>query len=380
MISNKIKNSIIKYLSNQASFSELEELELWIKDASNQKEFSEYVKINYLIDYDMKKFDVINSQKQLLKFINKEKKFYKVKRYVRFAAVVILFLSAGFFYQHNFFSSPLSAIVSAESITLKSQSGNTKILKDDGAIEVVDDDGNIIGIQKGNELIYNTNSKVSKLVYNTLSVPYGKRFALKLSDGTKINLNAGTVLRYPVKFIKGNNRQVFLDGEAYFDVAKDKSHPFIVNAKGINVRVLGTKFNMSSYLEDPNINTVLIEGLVGIYPAGTNYDSKKATLLESGYKATWHRSKNTVTIEKADVGMYTAWISGKIIFKHMQFSTIVKKLERHYNVEIINNNKNLNDEFITASFDLETIDQVFKAINEIHFINYSIDKNKIIIN
>jgi transmembrane sensor len=214
-----------------------------------------------------------------------------------------------------------------------------------------------------------------------LTVPFGKRFALLLSDGTKVHLNAGTSLKYPVKFLKGKERKVFLEkGEAYFDVAKDAKHPFVVNNDKINVRVLGTQFNMSSYPEDANITTVLVEGSVSLYASELEYDANKATLLESGFKADWNKSTTSFKVDKADVEIYTAWIDGKIILKHMTFNSIIRKLERHYNVEITNNNKALGEDFITATFDIETIEQVFEVINEIHSIDYKINKNKIIIN
>ena len=115
----------------------------------------------------------------------------------------------------------------------------------------------MVGNQNGNKIVYDTETTLEKLVYNTIKIPYGKRFELQLSDGTIVHLNSGTTLKYPVKFIASGNRQVFLDGEAFFDVAKDKTHPFVVNADNLNVRVLGTHFNVSNYPEDKLTDIVL---------------------------------------------------------------------------------------------------------------------------
>lgn len=383
MISKKIKNTITKYLSNQASVSELEELELWLEDATNKKEFINYVKINYLIDMNTKKFNTDKSEEKLLAFIFKEKRVIKLKRvkvFFKYAASIAIFLSVAYLYNNN--DETFKEIkIPSEEITLKMDNGNIKVIDEKGTFTIQDKKGKIIGNKKGSELVYDNKGITEQLAYNTLTVPYGKRFAVELSDGTKVHLNAGTSLRYPIKFLKGKNRQVFIEtGEAYFDVAKDLNHPFIVNNSKTSVRVLGTQFNMSAYPEDLNITTVLVEGSVSLYSSEEEYNIKTSTLLKPGFKADWNRGSNIIKIEKADVEIYTAWIDGKIILKHMTFNSIIKKLERHYNVEIVNNNKDLGNDFITATFDIETIEQVFEVINEIHPINYKINKNKIIIN
>jgi hypothetical protein len=385
MISNKIQNIIIKYLSNQASITELDALEVWLENSDNEKEFIKYVKVNYLIDMNLKEFKTKKSEEKLLQFISKEKKVFKLKRvkmFFKYAASIALFISVTYFYNKN---SALPLVdnknILSEEITLKMDNGTIKVIDEKGSFTIQDTKGNIIGNQQGNELVYDTKKVTDKLTYNTITVPYGKRFAVKLSDGTKVHLNAGTSFRYPVKFLKGKDRQVFVEtGEAYFDVVKDIKHPFIVNNNNVNIRVLGTQFNVSSYPEDMNMTTVLVEGSVSLYASQEKYDADKSTLLKPGFKAEWNKSNNFVSVEKADVEMYTAWIDGKIILKHMTFSSIIKKLERHYNVEIINNNKDLGKEFITATFDIETITQVFEVINKVHPINYSISNNKITIN
>tara|TARA_B110000967_G_C18899429_1_gene573479 strand:- start:67 stop:1233 length:1167 start_codon:yes stop_codon:yes gene_type:complete len=384
MISKNIQNILTKYLSKQASFSDLERLEEWLENSANKEEFINYVKINYLVDMNTRQFNTDESEKKLLSFILKEKKIHKLKRvraFFKYAAAVVILIFGAYFYNYSTLSNLEGVAIPSDNITLKTNDGNIQIIDEKGSYNIEDDQGNIIGSQKGTELVYQDKEGVEKLSYNTLTVPYGKRFALLLSDGTKVHLNAGTSLKYPVKFLKGKERKVFLEkGEAYFDVAKDAKHPFVVNNDKINVRVLGTQFNMSSYPEDANITTVLVEGSVSLYASELEYDANKATLLESGFKADWNKSTTSFKVDKADVEIYTAWIDGKIILKHMTFNSIIRKLERHYNVEITNNNKALGEDFITATFDIETIEQVFEVINEIHSIDYKINKNKIIIN
>jgi ferric-dicitrate binding protein FerR (iron transport regulator) len=187
-------------------------------------------------------------------------------------------------------------------------------------------------------------------------------------------------LKYPVQFLKAGSRQVFLDGEAFFSVAKDSVNPFIVNTNELNVRVLGTKFNLSSYPEDQFVNTTLLEGSVAVYNSQDTFDSSKASLLEPGYRAEWNKHDKKILVEEADIAMHTDWLNGKIILRHLPFKNIVKKLERHYNVEIINNNQGLAEELFTASFDVETVDQVFKTFNSTYKMDYKINDRQIIIN
>ena len=384
MVSKKIQNILIKYLNNQASIAEIEEIELWLNNESNKKFFIEYVKVNYLIDLNLKKFNTSNSQKKLLEFISQQKRVKRIRNirvFSKYAAAIVIFLGIFYFVKNDIVSEPTIVKSPKESITLKMSDGSVKVIDEKGDFKIKDRDGNELGTQNGNAIIYNDKVKIEKLVYNTLTVPYGKRFTLKLSDGTKVNLNAGTSLRYPVKFIEGQNRQVFVEtGEAYFNVTKDAKHPFIVSNNKVNIRVLGTQYNVSSYPEDINVSTVLVEGSVSLYNSGDVYKTENATLLKPGYLADWDKRNKSIKIEKADIEVHTAWINGRIILKHMKFGNIIKKLERHYNVKIKNNNKSLEEELITATFDIETIEQVFELINELHPIAYKIINNQIIIN
>lgn len=384
MINKNIQKLIIKYLNKQATYTERNELDLWLENLDNYKVFKAYVKTNYLINLNMDKFDADESKELLLNLISKEKKVYKLRKYTRamkYAAVAVIFLGIGYFYQLGLFSNSIEITSPTENITLELENGNIEIINEDGSSKIVDGQGNILGSQNGTQLVYNDNNHLETLVYNTLKVPYGKRSKVYLSDGTVVNLNAGTSLKFPVKFIEGKDREVFIEGgEAYFDVTKDVKHPFIVNTEGIGIRVLGTQFNISSYPEDKDISTVLVEGSVSVYDNNESYNLETATLLEPGFKAGWNKSEDKITIEEADIELHTAWIKGKIIFKHIPFDNIIKKLERHYNVEIVNNDDLLGKNLITASFDIETIEQVLEVINEIHPIDYTIKDSKIIIN
>lgn len=362
-----------KYLEGKASQEEINFIEKF-------EEFSENkIKGNVF----RSKMEKDNIKEAIFRKIQETKQKRTFDRnWLKIAASVIILVSfgLGYFYEGKDFPNKTNLNIPNENITLQTEDGNIKTLNEDGSIEIVDINGNVVGTQNGNQLIYSNKVVKETLTYNTLKIPYGKRFEVKLSDGTVVNLNAGSSLKYPTKFIKGEKRKVYLKGEAYFNVTKDINHPFIVTANEIDVRVLGTQFNISSYPEDKHISTVLVEGSVSLYDKGNQYDKKTATLLEPGFKGTWDKTRNSIDVEKTDVAIHTAWIKGKIIFRQVKFNTILTKLERHYNVKIINNNKELGERYFVASFDIETIEEVLKSFSENHEISYSIENNKIIIN
>jgi transmembrane sensor len=210
-----------------------------------------------------------------------------------------------------------------------------------------------------------------------LKIPYGKTFEVQLSDGTIVHLNSGTSLRYPVQFLKNQNRKVYLMGEAYFEVAKDKAHPFTVNTQELDVEVLGTKFNVNTYSDDLTTDVVLVEGKVSLYK------DKKTTnnqvYLTPGLKGTNIKGKSVITTETVNTDYYTAWVKGSLVFKNAPFSEIIKKLERHYNVTFINKNKMLGKEIFNGRFDNEPIEAVLKHFSDSYAIDYSIQEDKITI-
>src|SRR5690606_15066526 len=128
------------------------------------------------------------------------------------------------------------------------------------------------------------------LIYNELVVPYGKRMKLILSDSSIVHINSGTRLKYPVKFLKNKDRKVFLEGEAFFEVSKSKTASFIVNTDNIDIRVLGTRFNVSSYANDNSVYTVLVEGSVELNTTDSAKNDEKKYVLIPGQIASWDKS------------------------------------------------------------------------------------------
>lgn len=379
MALSKMEELIVKFITNQASTEDKIALTNWLdEDVNNQKIFDNFIKTNYAIDYSMKKFNTNAAKKQLLETIRQEESVFfkaKIRSYLKYAAIFILFLSAFYLYEINnvFTAKDKEVIVKEELITLQSENGSIQVIHPEKTKKITDNRGKIIGKQDKGKIVYAGDLNLDQLVYNTISVPNGKRFELILSDGTSVQLNSGTSLKFPIQFIRGESRQVFLDGEAYFDVTKDPKHPFLVRSGDMNIKVLGTKFNVTSYKKDNKTYTVLVEGKV----AASDDLNKEEVILKPGERV-YFQGKQLKT-EPVNVRKYIAWVSGELMFTDDSFAVIANKLERKYNVRIINHYEELNDIVITATFKEENIEQVLKIFQTYKPFNYTINNRVITI-
>ncbi len=178
-------------------------------------------------------------------------------------------------------------------------------------------------------LITSQYNKRSELVrFAEVSVPLGQMSEMTLYDGTKVWLNSGTTIRYSSKFGK-DNRKISLEGEAFFEVTKDEI-PFKVELKNVEVEVLGTRFNVVSYIDEDFSQITLIKGKVNI----NDQSNRKIAELKPSEQIYIDDNTNKATISKVETNFYTSWIEGKIVFDHQPLSEISRKLERWYNVDI----------------------------------------------
>ncbi|MBU2904557.1 DUF4974 domain-containing protein [Arenibacter algicola] len=372
---------ISKYLSGNATEEEVALIFQWIDDSpANKKAFIQFKKTwAFKAKSDE---DCEMAWQELESKLDNNKSKPRFSGFIKYAAILVLVVGIGYFFTQQKLSSDLP-VIDKNAITLELGNGNIQIITEKEQSAILDKNGKVVGKQQGSVLSYKdvANEVVSAApIYNELTIPYGKTFKLILSDGTVVHLNAGSSIKYPVKFIEGTKREVFLHGEAFFDVTKDADHPFVVNVNDLNVRVLGTKFNVSSYPEEENVSTVLIEGSVALHGKDNDFNSANTVLLEPGYKGEWNQKSKETSITEVDTKMYTSWVEGRMIFRNTPFKIIRKKLERHYNVSIKNNNKILEEKTYNAVFDVESIDQVLRTLNEIYSIEYIIDQNEIVIN
>ncbi|BFP41996.1 DUF4974 domain-containing protein [Flavobacteriaceae bacterium GF1] len=381
MSTQKAYYLIVKFLSDKLNEEERKQLETLLEDPENENLFSELVHANFASEFSLKEFSSTGLQKVLREKIRREKRPSQVKRIgpiLKYAAVLVLILGIGYFFSEYLFVTNQGngkIVPKDDAIILEREDGKTQILNPLVSKAVENDQGIVVGQQEKNVIRYTNNSDVETLVYNTLRVPYGKRFDLVLSDGTKVFLNAGTSLKYPVKFLPGKKREVFLSGEAFFDVEKDQEHPFIVNAHEMDIEVLGTKFVVSLYEEDASTSVVLVEGAVDLSIENTG----KNTLLTPGTMGVLDSGTTEIITKTVDTNFYTSWMDGVLIFRGQTFGAIAKKLERIYNVSIDNENTDFNNEVFNASFNNESIENILIYFKDSYEMEYTIENGKVII-
>jgi len=201
-------------------------------------------------------------------------------------------------------------------------------------------------------------------VMNQLVIPYGNQSRLILSDNTVVWLNAGSRLVYPT-FFNGKTREVLLFGEAFFEVSKNAEKPFIVKTSDIEIKVLGTQFNVSAYAEDKVIQTVLKEGSVEIRRNdATFFDSK--LVLKPNQMASFSKSSNETKLYEVDASYYTLWTKGLLSFEDIDFNRILKKVERFYNISVNFSEPNLGSIRISGKLDLkQNKDEVLEYLEKV---------------
>jgi transmembrane sensor len=358
-----ISEIIHKYLSNEASEQEVQTLFEWIEASEeNKKHFITLKKAWAIIPLSSDSISVIPLKSKT-----------RALQYLRYAAVFLVLFGLGkmafTFYQ--------KAKISKE-IVLELEDGSFQNISKENLTEITNSKGDLIAKKFPNQIVYFGKVKDDKILYHTLKVPYGKTFKLVLSDGTTVSLNSGTTLRYPEQFGINGKRNVFLTGEAFFEVAKDKRHPFIVNTNQVNIKVLGTKFNVSAYPETPTVNSVLLEGSIKMFEAA---DSSNVVLLKPNEMATWQKKHKKITTKDVDTGFYLAWTKGELTFKDTPFSTIAKIIQRTYDVEIINKNDDLAKQNFTGTIKISesSIENILELLKRDTPFNYSIKQNTITI-
>lgn len=205
-------------------------------------------------------------------------------------------------------------------------------------------------------------------VMNQLVIPYGNQSKLILSDNTVVWLNAGSRLVYPT-FFNGKTREVLLFGEAFFEVSKNAEKPFIVKTSDIEIKVLGTQFNVSAYAEDKVIQTVLKEGSVAIRQNSASFFDKEI-VLKPNQMASFSKSSNETMLYDVDASYYTLWTKGLLSFDDVDFNRILKKVERFYNISVNFSEPIMGTIRISGKLDLkQSRDEVLEYLEKVSLTN-----------
>lgn len=255
------------------------------------------------------------------------------------AAAAILVLAAAGYFVFLAPSKPASApVASVKRKDIAPGKNGAVLTLADGRQIVLDDaadgklaiQGNTQVIKENGQITYNNGQRgiVAATAFNTLTTPRGRQFEVTLPDGTMVWLNAASSITYPTAFT-GATREVNISGEAYFEVAKNAEKPFHVKVHGVDVAVLGTHFNINSYENEAVIRTTLLEGSVRIS------SGSRSSTLKPGQEAAVTRTGDAITVtDDVDTDLATAWKNGFTSFKSADIASIMRQVERWYNVDV----------------------------------------------
>lgn len=247
--------------------------------------------------------------------------------------------------------------------------GRRLSLTDAGTGEIAKEDGVCILKDKDGQLVYKVETAASeskalnKIHNNTLETPRGGQYQVELPDGTKVWLNAASTLKFPSAFPRSaKERVVEMVGEAYFEVSKDKTRPFIVKSNGQEVKVLGTHFNIYSYPQEPTIKTTLLEGLVQVKKGGHQVTLKPGQQsLVTGI---------TIEIQPADTELAMAWKNNKIMFEQENIRGVMAKIARWYDIDVVYEGEMPEDIFggsVDKSDDITAVLKSLELTGKVHF-------------
>lgn len=273
---------------------------------------------------------------------------------LRYAAVVFLVIGSGFFtlfLTQN--KSEIDKFASSQNISVGKEV--SLVMSDGEQIHINNKDSKIQYNHLGTSILVDDTIQLEQNNdtdgFNQMIVPYGKRSYLLLSDGTKVWINSGSRLVYAPQFT-GDTREVFLEGEAYFEVAKDASKPFYVRTDAFTINVLGTKFNVKAYKDDKEYTTVLVEGKVSMKVQDQFFP--KDVILAPNQKLTLVKGQDDFQRSNVDeTGFYTNWIYGYLEFKNANLSDVLKSIQRYYNIDIELNTSNQSS-MVSGKLDLKS--------------------------
>ena len=225
-------------------------------------------------------------------------------------------------------------------VTIEPGRAKALLVLDDGQEIELDDHKTSKVLEESGIVIVNDSSRVEyrpasrmgeKEVMNKIIVPTGGEYNLILSDGTRVYLNAESVITFP-KHFTGERREVTLEGEAYFHVMASKEHPFIVKTKDMDVMVTGTEFNVKAYSDEMNVQTTLLQGVVTVF---SGFEKKEKVEIKQNQQVEWCRDSVKMRVREVDPDLFMAWKNGRFIFRQDRLEDIMRTLARWYGVEVV---------------------------------------------
>lgn len=315
------------YLSGVLSEEEMESMERWMEEnEANRIYFTEFrrtfLKMRWGVRSGLVKGTVVQMRRKM--------QMRTIRRMSVWVAAMCV-LGIGLFYMSHAVQEKGAletvAIVQGERKAQLILSSGESIALNGNGCQLTEVNGTTICVDTNGAVNYTVSGEEqTALLYNTVITPRGGEYSVGLADGTRVWLNAGTELRYPVVFA-GNCREVYLNGEAYFEVRPDESKPFIVRAGKVRIQVFGTAFNVNNYTAGKT-ETVLVEGCVSMS------DATGEVKLKPGQRGVAVADGRGIRVDDVDVHTYIAWKNGVFVFENQTLENIMEQLVRWYDAEV----------------------------------------------
>lgn len=377
----KTDRLLSRILNGSANSGDIELFAEWIKDLSNERYFEQYKEMWHVAnEVEVSKEHLESSLSVFLGYIRKRRRERLIRRRVLYslsaAATVILFVGL-FMFNDKYGLLHIGGEESFEDLAYCKDSIKVE-LSDGRVVNPINSTipGFSVNPVNNREISYVENeqlksTKKDSVRYNSVTIPAGERFAVVLSDGTKVYLNSNSYIRYPVNF-SGDTRDVTLVGRAYFDVAKSKI-PFIVNTSDMKVEVLGTSFDVESRKNGKSTSVILVEGSVKVLADG------QSMIISPDEKLSIDRFKRNISVTNVDAKTLTLWKDGVLVLKDNTFDEMIESLCSWYGVEIIDNSTVPETERFNGRFDRENIATAVETIALSAKVGYRIEDGKLII-
>ena len=375
-----IYQAILSTLAHEATDEEQKIVDEWLRESEENREEYEGMRRMYekaTAPRKPKQFDADRAWKQVADHTIYKKKSWYLSMWVRYAAVVAVVVASGLFFITDWFRAD-----SLDGIDMMAYNEPTLLLEGGDEIDL---SGRSFTMKRDQALIKNDADNLlsyeaeggtdkAKIVHNRLIIPRGKMYRLVLEDGTKVWLNSETELSYPSRFT-GTKREVKLLGEAFFEVTPDKERPFYVKANGMDIRVLGTSFNVSAYQDSESTSTTLVEGSVAVSTA----NGAERTITPSERLA-YNKKSHQLSVEKVDTELYTSWINGEFKFRDMRLEDIMKKVNRWYNCQIRFEDPSVKElRFSGAAERDRPVEYLLELIQKVTEVNFEIENKTIVL-
>lgn len=317
-----------------------------------------------------------------------------IKLWYRVAAAAMVFLVTGmaiYFYDAGILRIFKDDLAEARNIAAGKNAAvltlaNGRQIDLSGALngELAEESGIRINKTSDGELVYEVKGSAGTAGddkhLNTIRTPKGGQYKVVLPDGSSVWLNAASSISFPSVFADLSQRKVRLTGEAYFEVAKDKAHPFVVQTEQQEVEVLGTHFNVNAYAEEDRTKTTLLEGSVQVSARGTTRSGQNlnaALILKPGQQSVL--GKGSFTVIQADTEEAVAWKSGYFKFNSEPLSSIMHQLSRWYDVEVVYEGEISKDRFGGTISRYRNVADVLEMLESTKLVKFKVEGRKIIV-